>query len=236
MGLNLEYEAGSTPLDINEVRGLIPTLGSQGELNEFEFLNISEAVLWADRQKKAKSQLLTLERLKEIHIRMFNRTWKWAGQFRKTQKSIGVESYRITSELANLIQDVKVWIEFTSCSKEEIVARFHHRLVWIHPFPNGNGRHSRLCTDLLCDREKWPRSSWAVEKMDSPQELRRSYIRAQQNADRGNYTQLVEFMFSTHGVETAIDPAGSNVREGSGVAGVVARQPFSDNRTIIPTA
>ena len=195
MGLKLEYAEGSTPLDLNEIEGLIPALGSQGELNEFEFLNISEALLWSQRQRKAKSQLLSIAMLKEIHLRMFNRTWRWAGKFRKTQKSIGVEAFRISSEITNLVEDVKVWIEFKSFSSEEIVARFHHRLVWIHPFSNGNGRHSRLCADLLCDQNKWPRSVWSADQQISPVELRKIYIHALQQADRGFYAPLVSFMF-----------------------------------------
>ncbi len=155
-----------------------------------------EAVLWAKTNPKALKDLLDIDALCLLHWKMFDRTWRWAGRFRKTQKSIGVEAYRISSELKNLVEDVKAWIEFESYPADEIVARFHHRLVFIHPFPNGNGRHARLAADLLARQLGITPFSWGAHSRLSLEEVRRNYIEALQEADRHDFAKLLKFVRS----------------------------------------
>ncbi|AIE85940.1 mobile mystery protein B [Fimbriimonas ginsengisoli] len=197
--MTFENPDGATPLDLDEAGALIPSLSTQAELNEFEFLNIAEAIDWAERSRKIKADLLRPDTLRLLHKRMFGRTWRWAGQYRTTQKSIGVEAFRISTELLNLTEDVKCWLEFGSYPRGEIAARFHHRLVVIHPFPNGNGRHARLATDLLCERERWPRSLWGAAEGVEPGEVRSRYLDSLRQADRHDLSALISFM--------GIDPA-----------------------------
>lgn len=127
---------------------------------------------------------------------MFGQTWKWAGSFRLTQKSIGVEAERISTELHNLLEDVKWWLDFASYEPREIAARFHHRLVSIHLFPNGNGRHARLATDLLCRREGWQMPSWGASDLVRPGDARSRYIAALKSADGHDIQPLIAFMWS----------------------------------------
>ncbi len=194
--MDFRLDAGNTPLDPSESEGLIPKLSTQAELNEFEARNILEAVLWAKTNPKALKDLLDIDALCLLHRKMFDRTWRWAGRFRKTQKSIGVEAFRISSELKNLVEDVKAWIEFESYPADEIVARFHHRLVFIHPFPNGNGRHARLAADLLARQLGITPFSWGAHSRLSLEEVRRNYIEALQEADRHDFAKLLKFVRS----------------------------------------
>lgn len=187
---------GATPLDPDEAADLIPRLATQRELNDFELKNITKAMAWAHTSHKAAKEILTVHMLRQLHRKMFDQTWKWAGKFRITQKSIGVESWRISSELHNLVEDTKLWITASAYPEKEISAKFHHRLVSIHPFPNGNGRHARLATDLLCHSQSWPEPSWGRSSVRSAETARQSYLAALRAADAHNLAPLIDFMWS----------------------------------------
>lgn len=180
----------TTPISADELDALIPAIVTKEELDAFEANNIRKALNWADGNTRLRRSLLSDTSLRELHQRMFGETWRWAGQYRKTEKNIGIEPFRVSSEVRNLVEDVKCWLEFSSdspadssYSPAEITARFHHRLVSIHPFPNGNGRHARLATDLLCQAQGWPLPNWN----------RGGYIEALQRADVGDFGPIIEF-------------------------------------------
>jgi Fic-DOC domain mobile mystery protein B len=141
--LDPKDEAG-TPLSADERAGLIPSyITLRGELNDAEQTNIAEAEEWAFQRQR---DVLDEKFLNDLHRRMFGRVWNWAGEYRRSGKSVGIDAYRIPHDLRQLIGDTRYWIENATYGPDEIAARFHHRLVSIHPYPNGNGRHSRLAT------------------------------------------------------------------------------------------
>lgn len=185
----------ATPLDPDEAEGLIPShIGTREELNEWEQANIAAAAVWLE--EKRPEPVLTMRFLEELHRRMFDKTWKWAGVFRWTGKNIGVPVSSIREDLNNLLKDTDHWIEHKTYSTDEIAARFHHRLVSIHPFPNGNGRHARLMTQALQDQRGVPRFTWGWGSLLKDGETRTAYITALQAADRGVYEQLITFVRS----------------------------------------
>ncbi len=196
MGLDIEQPEGATPIDPNEAAGLIPSIATQNP--EFVTpLRPSTSVRlqnWAIGNKRFLQTFPTEEGLRRLHKQMFNRTWKWAGAYRVTQKSIGVEAYRISTEVRNLLADVQCWFEFGTYPPAEIAARFHHRLVEIHPFVNGNGRHARLATDLLCERQSWPISMWGEANLVHDGDVKRRYILSLKSADGRDFAPLIEFM------------------------------------------
>ncbi len=192
--MNFQTPEGATPLDPDEAEGLIPKLSTQGELNEFEALNIEEATRWAERSNILRKGLLAPGGLERLHRRMFDRTWRWAGRLRQTGKSIGVDAYRISSELRMLCDDARTWIDYGTYPPDEIAARFHHRLVSIHPFANGNGRHARLAADLLCRNNNWSLFTWGSEDLGAINDVRRRYIIALQAADRHDLGPLLAFV------------------------------------------
>ena len=150
MGLNFEYNFGQTPLDEDEMQELlIPGISTHLELNEFEQLNIESAVQWSLSHSVKAEVLLTEAFILSLHKRMFGKVWKWAGKLRKTNKNIGIDKWQISSELKILLDDTHFWMQNQSFSPDEITLRFKHRLVSIHCFSNGNGRHSRLLADIL---------------------------------------------------------------------------------------
>ena len=124
---------------------------------------------------------------------MFDETWRWAGQFRQSGKNIGVEPHQIITQLGNLCADGKYWIENKSFATDEIAVRFHHRLVSVHPFANGNGRHARLVADLLLLYAKLPALTWGGQSLDVEGATRSEYLSALRRADKGNYKQLLDF-------------------------------------------
>ncbi len=139
---------GATPLDLDEVHNLLPKhISTQGELDELEALNIIQGYRWAFSRKR--NNIFSIPFLLKLHKNMFGTVWLWAGNYRRPQTNIGVEPFRISLEVAQLLEDVKFQLTNDTYGIDEICARFHHRLVWIHPFTNGNGRHARLMTDLF---------------------------------------------------------------------------------------
>lgn len=187
---------GTTPLDPNEAEGLIPThVSTREELNRLEQENIVEAMQWlkASRPKSILDEIF----IRKLHHQMFGRVWKWAGQFRDSDKNVGIATERIGVDLRNLCEDTKAQIEHKSYPPDEIAWRFHHRLVLIHPFPNGNGRHARLATDLLLERILHrPPFTWGGVSGVPKGEVRAAYLNALRAADKGDYIKLAEFVRS----------------------------------------
>jgi Fic-DOC domain mobile mystery protein B len=191
MPVNLDYAPGATPLDPDELAGLIPGhIATQGELNEWEQQNIQVGDDWARKQRK---DILSEDFLRQLHRRMFGETWRWAGEFRRSDKNIGVDWLHIGVELRKLLDDVRFQVEHGSYPSDEIAVRFHHRLVAIHPFANGNGRHARLMADLLVERLGRPRFTWGSVNLVDAGETRQRYIAALQAADAHDIAPLLAF-------------------------------------------
>lgn len=191
---NLDYPPGATPLDGDELASLIPNhITTQGELNEWEQFNIVQGEQWAKRQPRQRTDVLTETFVRQLHRQMFGETWKWAGDFRHSDKNIGVDWLKVGVELRKLLDDTRYQVEHGSFPADEIAIRFHHRLVAIHPFPNGNGRHARLMADLLIERLGKPRFTWGSQSLVDANDTRKNYIAALQAADRRDIAPLLAF-------------------------------------------
>ena len=195
MGLDLDYAEGQTPLDEDEKEGLlIPSITTRGELDEFEQLDVEKAIEWLLARKLNINKIVTEEFVKDLHKRMFGDIWKWAGEFRKTNKNIGVDKFMIGIELKNLLDDCNYWMEKKVFSEDEIAVRLSHRMVLIHPFANGNGRHSRLMADVLVTKGFGkPYFTWGKVSLTKQSEARTKYLAALRDADKNDYNSLVEF-------------------------------------------
>jgi Fic-DOC domain mobile mystery protein B len=195
MGLDIHYGEGQTPLGEEEKNGLkIKSISTQGDLDEFEQLNIEKAVEWTIRLNANSEKILAEKFVKDLHNKMFGDVWKWAGEFRKSEKNIGIPWIQIPVELKTLLDDTHFWIENNTYPQEEIAIRFKHRLVSIHCFPNGNGRHSRMMADIIMEiifeKDIFP---WHQSDMVKPNETRKKYISALRAADKGNLSLLINF-------------------------------------------
>ncbi|WP_300604247.1 mobile mystery protein B [Niabella sp.] len=193
MGLKISYTAGQTPLDEDEKEGLlIETITTKAELDEFEQLNIENAVQWTMQQQFRQELLLTGTFIKQLHQKMFSDTWAWAGAFRKTNKNIGVDKLQISIELKKLLDDALFWIHNETFEPDEIAVRFKHRIVSIHCFANGNGRHSRLLADVIAAHIfRQPVFSWGAAT--STGDARMRYLQALKAADLGDMRPLFLF-------------------------------------------
>jgi Fic-DOC domain mobile mystery protein B len=195
MGLDIKYVYGQTPLDDEEKKGLlIPSVTTRIELDEFEQLNIEKAIEWSFQKKLTKNQILTETFVKELHKQMFGDIWSWAGTFRKTNKNIGVDWQFISIQLKQLIEDCLFWIDNKTYNDEETAIQFNHRIVKIHCFANGNGRHSRLMADLIMKKIfNKPELTWGNSDLIKQSETRKTYIDAVKMADAGNIEPLLRF-------------------------------------------
>lgn len=187
-----ETDDNSTPLTEEEKQQLkAKWITTRAELNELETKGIANAEIWLLKNKK---DILNETFIKNLHKKMFGDIWKWAGTFRTTERNIGVAPYEIQPKLRILLDDVKFWIDNRTFSPKEIAIRFHHRLVQIHPFPNGNGRISRLMADLLMKQFGLPVLKWGSGDLTQISELRKKYISALREADSGSYSLLLSFV------------------------------------------
>lgn len=195
MGLNLVYIEGQTPLDEEEKEGLlITTISTREELDEFEQYNIEKAIQWIYSRKLKKEQLLSEKFIKELHKKMYSDVWRWAGKFRTSEKNLGVASYKIATELKILMDDCLFWIENNTFEPVEIAVRFKHKLVSIHCFSNGNGRHSRLMADLIMEKIFGkPILGWGRNNLVQQNNTRDFYIKAVKLADKNEFQTLIEF-------------------------------------------
>ncbi len=191
----IDFPDDATPLDPDEMEGLkFKHVTTRGELDHLEQANIQDGLQWLERQKNIDA--LDEMFIRQLHNRMLGEVWEWAGDFRKTEKNIGADPFQISVQLKTLLDDVKYWIGNGTYEPKEIAVRFHHRLVKIHLFPNGNGRHARILADALLVRElgeeplDWARGC----DLQSMNERRSEYIAALREADRGNYDPLYKFI------------------------------------------
>jgi Fic-DOC domain mobile mystery protein B len=182
----------ATPLMPEEMQALIPTyISLRSELNEAEQQGILAAERWAFNTPH--KDFLSAKLLRELHRRMFKDVWRWAGQYRTTARNIGVDAWQIPPRIKLLLDDTRFWVEQHTYSPDETAVRFHHRLVFIHPFPNGNGRHARLMADLFIVQLQGYRFTWGRANLTTVSETRKLYIQALQAADRGDIMPLLNF-------------------------------------------
>lgn len=187
-----EADDNSTPLTAEEKNGLkLKWITLRSELNEAEARNIAQAQLWLATNKKKDVCSDTF--LRKLHKKMFCDVWVWAGEYRITERNIGVAPYQIPMKLMQLFDDLNFWIDNKTYSNHEIAVRLHHKLVQIHPFPNGNGRISRLMADLVLRKLEGKTLYWGDTNLVDVSEVRRKYIDALRKADAGDYTDLLNF-------------------------------------------
>lgn len=190
----MDYPEGATPLDPDELEGLkFRHITTREQLNHLEQGNIQSGLLWL--QKKKHIDLLTESFIKKLHQKLFGEVWKWAGSFRKTEKSIGIDPLHIQIQLHQLLEDIRFWIANETYPPLEIALRFHHKLVFIHLFPNGNGRHARIIADeLMVKIFGLHEIDWLQgADLQSVTSRRQLYIAALKAADQHDYSLLLKF-------------------------------------------
>lgn len=191
----MHYPPGATPLDPDEMEGLkFSHVTTRGELDHLEQANINEGMLWLKRQKRP--YILTDDYVRRLHKKLFGEVWSWAGTYRVTEKNIGIDPLHIGVELKKLLDDVRYWAEHGTYEPLDAAARFHHRLVYIHLFPNGNGRHARIMADELLERvyQEKPIDWLKGEDLQNVGERRDAYLKALRAADGGDPDPLMDFV------------------------------------------
>lgn len=188
-------QEGTTPLDPDERQGLrYEHVSTRGELDELEQANIEQGLTWVARQHRV--DIFDDAFIRRLHMKLFGDVWTWAGRYRLTEKNIGIDPQQIPVQLRTLLDNARYWAEHAIYLPHEAAARYHHRLVQIHPFPNGNGRHARIATDIMLERVYRQRPiKWASgfdPQADNKQRM--DYIAALQAADGGDFNPLLAFI------------------------------------------
>ena len=186
---------GQTPLDPDEAVGLkLAFVATRGDLNAAEGNNIASGMQWAEAQVRSGVQVASDDFLSSLHAKLFGQVWDWAGTYRRTERNIGIDPLEIQVALRQLFDDVRAWTEFGSFPVDEQAARLHHRLTWIHPFPNGNGRTSRAMADLFLASHGARRFSWGANTKLPSVEIRARYLEAVRAADARDFAPLMAFV------------------------------------------
>lgn len=195
--INDNLPLGATELDLDDLNGLIPSyINTRNDLDEFEKINISKAIAWLRRKNYKYKDILTMSFLFELHTKMFDKTWKWAGTLRQRAVNIGnTPTEQIQMKVKNVLDNTIFWIEYNIFPIDEICIRLHYELVWIHPFPNGNGRFCRIICDELHRSFGYSNFSWGRTNGDliSASQSRKKYIVALRKADENNFESLIKF-------------------------------------------
>jgi len=194
--INDDLPVGATPLTADDANGLLPKhIATRRQLDQFESRNIQQGLQWALKTKRKPADILSINFCLTLHKKMFNKSWAWAGQFRRYEVNIGNTPPEIVMvQLKDLCDDAQAWIEFSTYPMDEIAIRLHHRMVYIHPFPNGNGRHSRIMADLLLKALGQPLFTWGnKENLTLQSENRINYLAALRLADKGNLSTLLAY-------------------------------------------
>lgn len=185
----------ATDLSPDERRALLQTwIANRADLNRAEAQNILNGTAWARRRRgRNPVDLLNDAFAMALHKRMFGDVWSWAGKYRDRESNIGVKPHLISTEVPTLFGDARYWVEHQSYGPDELATRVHHRLVAIHPFPNGNGRHTRLMADLLVERLGQEPFTWGRDSLAEVGVLRSRYVAALKAADNHDIAPLLRF-------------------------------------------
>lgn len=193
-GLNDVTSSGQTPMDDDDLEDLIPShVVTRADLDEAELRNLVRANDWLRQQQFSTHQVLDDLWLRRLHKRMFGDVWRWAGEYRPRQTNIGVSPGAIGPSTRALVLDTNAWINADSLTPAQVAVRFHHGLVLIHPFRNGNGRHARLAADVLLRAMGGSALSWGALGSSDTNDLRDRYLAALRCADNGDFAELEEF-------------------------------------------
>lgn len=184
-------EDGKTPL--HDTSGLLVDASTREELNAVEFQNVNRAILkYLGRRPSDRQAPFTYEWFFKVHRQMFGKVWQWAGEIRRSDKNIGIDKTKIRDALKSLEKDYHYWIS-SGLEAAESSARLHHRLVWIHPFENGNGRWARLLTNIHLKKQGLPLIEWPEKALLESSDIRQKYLAALRAADGHDFTALVQF-------------------------------------------
>lgn len=196
MGLTINHKDGQTPLSEEEMEGLlIDTITTHAELDEFEQMNIEKAIEWTLTRKFKPEYIFSEKFVRELHKRMFEEVWSWAGNFRLSEKNIGIKFHLIRTALKQLNDDCLFWLNNKTYNENEIAIRYKHQLVNIHCFANGNGRHSRLMADVIHKQIfNFNYFNWGSHSnLVKAGEQRTKYLKAIREADNANIQPLIDF-------------------------------------------
>lgn len=186
---------GTTPID--DISGLIPPgIRNYSDLSAAEAENIIGA--WNKhlrRRHNPSRPWFTETFLRKVHTDMFAKVWSWAGHYRKSEYNIGVAVHKIREEIYKLCEDLKYWnsLKKNKMPILERAVRIHHRLAWVHPFPNGNGRHARMIADIYLFSNRHPLPLWPISKLSAQGRSRKDYLNALRSADKGDFHALMEY-------------------------------------------
>jgi Fic-DOC domain mobile mystery protein B len=188
--------AGATPLTAEDLEGLIPSfVATRADLNQVEYDNIRATLPWAVRQaRRGPEVILGYGFMMALHKRMFSDVWRWAGTLRRRETNIGAPPGMVAPESQMRLDDALFWHNEAVFPPDELAARIHCRLVSVHPFPNGNGRCTRLMADLYLTAIGDEPFTWGSTDLDTDGSGRAAYITALvKAAETDDYADLIRF-------------------------------------------
>ena len=184
---------GQTPLEPEEITGLLLQIRTREALNQVEEENILRARLWAAESPLVRARLLTEPVIRRVHRQMFGGVWRWAGKYRTSERNLGHPWQRLSADIHQLCGSFAFRVEQKSEDPDELAVDFHYQLVRVHAFPNGNGRHARFCADRLVENLGRAAFSWGRADLARTGDARAQYLSALIEADAGDPVAMLKF-------------------------------------------
>jgi Fic family protein len=169
------------------------TISGKSLSDHLEAKNHPKAIEYIEQLAKQKDITRTLGKkdILKIHELIFSGILENAGHYRNCQVYIeGCElAPPAACEIPELMKELLHWLNNNpeELRPIELAAVFHHKLVAIHPFDDGNGRVSRLVTNLLLINKGYTLT--VIRRVD-----RKKYYNTLQKADNGNLEPFVNFI------------------------------------------
>ena len=192
----IDQSKDATPID--DLSGLLQDITTRQELNDAEALNIVNATDWIDNGRIDDPFTATFYRT--LHTKMYDEVWAWAGELRSQTGEVthpGSRPEDVGRDIARVAMDFHR--EWEALNDHDhllpLIARYHHQLVLVHPFNNGNGRWSRLAADAVLQRlANQPPLTWATDTLVVDSAERKAYIAALKKADNGDIAPLFDYL------------------------------------------
>jgi Fic-DOC domain mobile mystery protein B len=180
---------GETPIDISGLK--IAGVTNRQELSVVEAENVRKVIVkYLGGSLTKRTARFDLAWMLKLHREMLGEVWEWAGRTRTHDLNMGSPWHQVTTQLHDLTCDLAYWQTHWPDTLEQAV-HLHHRAVQIHPFPNGNGRWSRLLANIWLKLHKQPLTDWPEDVIGATSLIRDEYLAAVRKADGGDFATLI---------------------------------------------
>ena len=218
---------------LSQTRSFVETniaIGGKSIMEHNEILGLDAALSYINSTLVNKLGTICVDDILDIHLRVLGYVDPvGAGHFRTTQVFVGDHVPPEPGSVEALVREFVEWLnseEALGLHVLEYAALAHYKLVYIHPFYDGNGRTSRLLMNLILMQAGYPPIIIKVEE-------KHEYYQHLNTANDGDVRPFIRFIARC--TERTLDEYIMSVVEKPSLSPrqVSVKRPVDDGRTII---